>query len=68
MKDDISAFPTYVRDRDDWLTITGMTLRDYFAGQALMGRRAAGNTGNPTDVVANLCYADADAMLKAREA
>lgn len=47
----------------------GMTLRDYFAGQAL----AAVNLGIGVSdeyyrKTANHCYAMADAMLKAREA
>ncbi len=45
----------------------GMSLRDWFAGQAL-----AGNLGNPwsshEDSVASRCYKIADAMLKARGA
>lgn len=52
---------------------TGMTLRDYFAGQALMGLCAF--TGGTEDIyprrfndgVANECYQIADAMLEARK-
>lgn len=44
----------------------GMSLRDYFAGQAL-----AGNLGNPwasnSDDIAVRCYQIADAMLAARK-
>lgn len=51
----------------------GMTLRDYFAGQALMGLCAF--TGGTEDIyprrfndgVANECYQIADAMLEARK-
>jgi hypothetical protein len=53
----------------------GMTLRDYFAGQALVS--AANNPTNAkcaitenrrmTGYVAELCYLYADEMLKARE-
>ena len=44
----------------------GMTLRDYFAGQALAGRLADG-TDRLWQSVAEEAYAYADAMLKARE-
>lgn len=52
----------------------GMTLRDYFAGQALQGELAyynpnegdAHTNANPRSV-ADACYAYADAMLVARE-
>jgi len=44
----------------------GMTLRDYFAGLAMQGMRAAG-TGQ-SQGIAEVAYAQADAMLKAREA
>jgi hypothetical protein len=46
----------------------GMTLRDYFAGQALQG--AAHRLNNPhehRDILASDCYEIADAMLAARE-
>lgn len=54
----------------------GMTLRDWFAGQALMGDLAAqgAETGEwssekgPADALATRCYAFADAMLEARKA
>lgn len=45
----------------------GMTLRDYFAGQALAGFMA--NTRRPTTMAeddATWCYSIADAMLAAR--
>ena len=52
--------------------LTGMSLRDWFAGQALMGWAAGRN--RPMDheacepaSVARSCYAYADAMLRARE-
>lgn len=53
----------------------GMTLRDYFAGQALikwseMITLQVGNEdGNKTQmkVVAEICYAFADAMIEARD-
>ncbi len=43
----------------------GMTLRDYFAGQALIGRLADGTDRRKRDV-AEEAYAYADAMLEAR--
>ena len=45
----------------------GMTLRDWFAGQALTGLLAGrGNNGDKAPNWANVSYAIADAMLKAR--
>lgn len=53
----------------------GMSLRDYFAGQALMGELASQNSGDSIGVwtldmtpkLAKICYATADAMLAARK-
>ncbi len=49
----------------------GMSLRDYFAGQALSGMMAASSKlkmgDNPEDSIAWGCYFLADAMLEARE-
>lgn len=62
-----SAFPRTPEDYDDIRQaaerIGGMSLRDYFAGQAL-GNAAVHNANEIA--VANLCYLLADAMLKAR--
>ena len=45
----------------------GMTLRDWFAGQALAGTMAYPNSGTYTvEENAVFCYKVADAMLKAR--
>jgi len=48
----------------------GMTLRDYFAGQALKGRLASEAPdfleSKDKQDTADVCYAYADAMLKAR--
>ncbi len=44
----------------------GMSLRDWFAGQALAGLLASPETNMPFDVAAPLAYRHADAMLKAR--
>jgi hypothetical protein len=67
------AFPRqpneYISGRD------GMTLRDYFAGQALNGYLASWNDDSDSNsnfsipyYVAKTSYAYADAMLEAREA
>jgi hypothetical protein len=47
----------------------GMTLRDYFAGQALQGliARSSGIRVADADVMAHGCYAYADAMLEERD-
>jgi hypothetical protein len=52
------------------LTETGMTLRDYFAAEALQGLYAGGKANEHTSdaMLAKLSYAMADAMLAAREA
>lgn len=46
----------------------GMTLRDYFAAQAMQGFLATVKVGCPDDLIATDAYNLADAMLKAREA
>ena len=45
----------------------GMTLRDYFAGQALAAMPDVILTGEPDSVVAKVSYKLADAMLAERE-
>lgn len=45
----------------------GMTLRDWFAGQALSRRRSDGIAINLADLYAKEAYLIADAMLKARD-
>ena len=45
----------------------GMTLRDYFAAQALLSRGFITRPYDTTDETAKDCYRMADAMLKARE-
>lgn len=45
----------------------GMTLRDYFAGQALAGLSGLARVeGMSPEDLASMAYADADAMLKER--
>jgi len=48
---------------------TGITLRDLFAGMAMQGNWASLQEGEDMDfeVCANAAYAQADAMLKARQ-
>ena len=61
---DVSAFPMAVPE--NWDSIQdGMTLRDYFAGQALAGRQA--NKSALFDIyAARYAYHIADIMLEAR--
>ena len=66
-----TAFPVmsvYIEDQDT--NSRGMTLRDWFAGQALMGLMASRNPNSPrfhpSDDAAYV-YAVADAMIAARE-
>lgn len=58
--------PDFWEDVDGNLKGVGMTLRDYFAGQALVGILAANRTGF-NDVAAEEAYEAADAMLAERE-
>ena len=56
-----AAFPDRYRD--------GMTLRDYFAAQAMQGLLANSECPlKPLDEVPQASYKMADAMMKAREA
>jgi hypothetical protein len=68
------AFPVSWDMDGATVAMPGMTLRDWFAGQALAGWLASspGNERHPVvtgqdDVVAGHAYAMADAMLAARE-
>jgi hypothetical protein len=67
----LPAFPTSPNSHDEH--DTGMTLRDYFAGQALAGGLEQGvendfNSGwwHDPQKIAKRAYAISDAMLKAR--
>jgi hypothetical protein len=64
----MNAFPHLVPHNPDFAySATGMTLRDYFAGQALVGYLSDGST--PSEYcTAKQAYAYADAMLEVRDA
>jgi hypothetical protein len=72
IKDGGPAFPHAQRlwdnDAQSWAvhSVGGMTLRDWFAGQALVGMRSV-NAHASSELTAKLCWSDADAMLAARE-
>ena len=66
------AHPHPVRNEQcEWDVATGMTLRDYFAGQALMGLLASPGeppaTDWPSKRIAEMAYFQADAMIEARK-
>ena len=61
--------PAFPMSEGDW---SGMSLRDWFAGQALMGWAAGRNRPMEHEAcepasVSRSCYTYADAMLRARE-
>ena len=66
-----AAFPRPVSFSEEGGThrgTLGMTLRDYFAGQALSGRLASFTDATPERKrIGVFCYEMADAMLAARE-
>ena len=59
------AFPV-VAQHEVWAT--GMTLRDWFAGQALISLIGNRHHAGSFKFMSELCYAVADEMLAAREA
>jgi uncharacterized protein YodC (DUF2158 family) len=68
-KDGGPAFPVHEENDDGIFTATkGMSLRDWFAGQALQGLIAAHKTGmlRSDDAVFH-AYAFADAMIERRK-
>lgn len=77
MKDGGPAFPNVPVDApnhglitaSEWGADTGMSLRDWFAGQALAGIWASfESTDEPElSIVAEMAYETADAMLSERE-
>jgi hypothetical protein len=56
------AFPTSSRDAQ-----VGMTLLDYFAGQALQGILAGPDHGQDSEEIAIVAYGAAEAMIKERK-
>jgi hypothetical protein len=62
------AFPAVTISRPGEVRIyhEGMTLRDWFAGQALAGLLADPNVIDPDSAVARAAYEYADAMIEAR--
>lgn len=59
----MSAFPVSYKVNSEVFVQDGMTLRDYFAGQALAGM----DGDNPPDAMAAWAYEAADAMMKERD-
>lgn len=62
-----AAFPVHpdVNMNSD-LRWCGMTLRDYFAAQAMKGFCAGAQSGDNVAIIPSLSYEMADEMLKAR--
>ena len=77
VKDGGQAYPARVWDEDgtSWCDMPGMSVRDYFAGQAIVlfpltrgDVLNMENGGLPDhEAVAHFCYSLADAMLEARK-
>ena len=66
IKDGGAAFPR--SGNDDCTSELGMTLRDYFAGQALAGMMARKDSDGWTNrEVADDCYLYAESMLATRK-
>ena len=63
-----NAFPTLQQhgDLQTWSTYEGMTMRDWFAGQALQGLIANSNTKNTGNELIVTSYKIAEEMLKQR--
>lgn len=61
------AFPCSP-DGQNYSKFLGLTIRDWFAGQALAGMIGTVNSQKAADALAPACYIMADAMLRAREA
>ena len=67
------AFPTIgnIAHNSDWLSDDGMTLRDWFAGQALAYSMdvatEVGRDADPAALCASIAYGIADAMIAARK-
>ena len=69
IKDGGPAFPSKLwgQSHSDGLKHDGMSLRDWFAGQAISGIWADGELKGSYDDLAELAYEQADAMLRAKE-
>lgn len=78
IKDGGPAFPTSEQqgDNPEFITIGGMSLRDYFAAKAMQGMISAHNQNGEwtgcgdikmNEILSETAYSIADAMLKARE-
>tara|TARA_R110000868_G_C10476086_1_gene728792 strand:+ start:347 stop:574 length:228 start_codon:yes stop_codon:yes gene_type:complete len=61
------AFPVTGCVHPNGNAIVGMSLRDYFAGQALAGILASANFGSTKDWIGGKAYEAADSMLAARK-
>ncbi len=59
------AFPVGFPPNEGW---SGISVRDYFAGQALAGLISQTDVAMPVEAFAIEAYACADAMLKERDA
>ena len=72
---DIPAFPVAFKWGEELSQYNGMTLRDYFAAKAMQGgidlvpHMATPKVDKPVpQIIAEMAYEYADAMMKAREA
>ena len=54
-------------DKDGYVSLDGMTLRDLFAAAAMAGDEANPNTERSYEASADIAYEMADAMLAERE-
>ena len=69
MSEKLDGGPAFTNQGDNTPTCKiydGMSLRDYFAGQALTGWMASPDASGSYDDAAFQCYKYADAMIKAR--
>jgi hypothetical protein len=65
VKNNIPAFPHVIKQETYMDVNTGMTLRDWFAGQALPAMIEM-EYGKGLEIIAAECYRYADAMLEQR--
>lgn len=67
----MKAFPTGKtgdKNHDFYVSQDGMDLRDYFAGQVIIGFLANPKTDYSSNLIAGMAYAMADEMIKVRAA